>query len=176
MFYNSATTSCQTCTAGYFGSTITYQCEKCALTCATCAGSASTCVTCATGFVLYVTQCLPSCPDGFYAPSGTTQPTCQACPTGCNTCTSGTTCTSCQNGFFLFDALCYATCPGAYYGDTSTRVCTACPTSCSVCASPTSCSSCTAGFELGVVATNTICVCAADSSGTPLYLTTGANN
>ena len=160
-----------TCPDGFWGDTVTYTCKPCwsssvsPYSCVTCnAQSSGSCLKCDSPYFLYpntIGQCLLTCPDGFWANSGSR--TCDSCwistsssPYSCKTClSSGSSnqCTSCAAGAFLHpntEGECVAPCPDGFWGDTYSNTCQPCwsstvqPYTCASCMGPhsTNCLSC----------------------------------
>ena len=126
------------------------QCEDCGPNCKTCtSANVDVCLTCATGYFLYSSTCINTCPTGTYQ-SGTN---CYSCDTTCLTCSgpNNNECTSCNtasatNGVLL-NNYCVASCPSGY--TTVSGVCTACTSPCLTCTvAATQCVTCIAGDYL----------------------------
>lgn len=77
----------------------------------------------------------------------TTLHSCQACPTGCASCSSSSNCLSCNANYELQSNLCQPCSPVTYY-DAPTETCIACPNGCTGCSSSTSCSGCQLGYQI----------------------------
>lgn len=78
---NSAT-NCITCTNGNYLNGVN-MCVACAGSCKTCQGSPTFCLSCNGALLLQAGACVASCSPGYYLIGSI----CQACPTGCTTCT-----------------------------------------------------------------------------------------
>jgi hypothetical protein len=78
---NSAT-NCITCVNGNYLDA-TNMCVACGGSCKTCSGSATYCLSCNGVLLLQAGTCVASCSSGYYQIGSL----CQACPTGCTTCT-----------------------------------------------------------------------------------------
>ena len=152
------------CDPGYFGSSLTLNCELCSQNCQTCAGNSIACTSCAPPLLFYNSSCLASCPMSYFNASTI----CTQCPAVCRTCTNLTTCQTCQQGNFAYDSFCYSNCPLGFYANTSSSVCAQCPMQCAACSAPSNCSSCSSPF----VALGTICVCPLTAQGAHTYLNT----
>ena len=99
-------------------------CTSCDAKCSKCTKSSTNCQGCNTGFFLYESSCVQTCPDGFVGVTSTelsslTTPTCKECGTNCKQCSATNTnsCTECFNGYLLFDNQCVETCPDYNYID-----------------------------------------------------------
>ena len=145
---NSGGKCLDSCPPGYWDDTSTNTCESCYTnitgpyyTCATCSGGGANdnCDSCHSGTFLHASQCISSCPDGFWEDISTNK--CQFCfnstagpAFSCATCISGESkgCTSCPSGTFLYpntSGQCLSQCPEDYWGDTSTNTCQVCSSS-----------------------------------------------
>jgi proprotein convertase subtilisin/kexin type 5 len=126
----------------FFNSNI-FACLPCNSPCENCIAS-TICATCLEGYTLYLTQCLKSCPNGYY--NSTYQSTlmtgtlfrgsrCFPCSQICLTCTnSSDICLSCYTGYILKNNSCVSNCTTAntYYSQTF-RQCLNCSTFCWTC-------------------------------------------
>jgi proprotein convertase subtilisin/kexin type 5 len=106
------------------------------------------CTSCRAGSTLYMGQCLPACPDGFFSSSSV----CTACTSPCLTCRSAAACLTCTAGKLLVDGTCQDCgqscneCAPAWYN--SAKGCTPCGDNCVKCISPTNCYQCYPGYML----------------------------
>jgi proprotein convertase subtilisin/kexin type 5 len=71
-------TCVSTCPSMSYFNTSSGSCQSCSSDCLQCFGGSSTqCLSCNSSLLFYDNQCVPSCPDGYYAQSGS----CQCNPT-----------------------------------------------------------------------------------------------
>ncbi len=120
--------------------------------CNGCTGPSNTeCSACSASsfFHSLTSQCLATCPDGFYGDSGLCkgrQPSHTACHQYCATCTAGmsSNCPTCATGHFAVSATeCDTACYSNQYSDAS-NICHGCDIKCLTCsgAGSTNCLSC----------------------------------
>ena len=123
---------CLTCASGYFNGTDVNHalCQACSTGCSTCT-DASTCSACTAGYRL-------------------TTPTCTACPSNCESCSSGA-CLTCTSPAVLVGTSCYACTETSQQGSVG---CTACTTT----GVRIECSACSDGYYLDS-ATKTCLTC-----------------
>ncbi|XP_042893586.1 furin-like protease 2, partial [Penaeus japonicus] len=106
-------------------------CEACHPSCLACIGTREDqCLHCAQQRFLMNSQCVQTCPSGFFAQRGR----CLPCAHGCETCSSYTSCSSCSAQFYLHVDQCVSSCPDGTYSDRG--VCSACDASCKTCYGP----------------------------------------
>lgn len=122
----------QNCKVGFYGNKTLKSCQPCQVQCVTCSGYL-VCTSCISGFYLYQTVCVVSCPTYpilYYAHK-----------------LSGVCYDACPVPYFgdPSTGTCQLTCAALQYPNTVTRTCTACPTGCVLCNS-IGCSSCTTGY------------------------------
>ncbi|KAM3135886.1 hypothetical protein pb186bvf_012015 [Paramecium bursaria] len=74
---------------------------------------------CPSNLVLYQSNCIQSCPKGFYIDNNQ----CASCPSQCILCTAQNSCSSCSIGYYLNNQQCITSCPIGLYGDPTRRIC-----------------------------------------------------
>ena len=152
-----STTTCTTCSTGYYLQSST-QCTICTTNCSTCANG-TTCTTCTNTTYLNPNDnlCYSTCPTTYFP--NTTDNTCASCVSNCDACSNNSACTTCSSGFFLSNSLCVATCPTTFFGNTTTRACEACGSNCDTCTSNTVCTVCTSPNLLNPVDSSCVATC-----------------
>ena len=65
--------------------------------CLVCNYSSNACATCVTGYYLFNSACLATCPDSYYGDNATQS--CQSCTSNCLLCTQSTNCLLCISGY-----------------------------------------------------------------------------
>jgi len=171
----SSLVSCSACTQNYYISGV--QCLSCDPSCLTCNGGLNTnCLSCYTGFLIYHSTCIYSCPAATFQD---TILSCADCTTGCSTCSSLVSCSTCTLNYYisgveclscnpsclscngglinncltcfagslLYHSTCISSCPASTFQDSSSS-CADCTTGCSACSSLVSCSACTQNYYL----------------------------
>ena len=145
-----SSTKCLTCFDRYY--LTDDNCESCPSACAAC-DQPNSCSSCSDGYNLYKTQCLESCPSGYYSSSNT----CYECSIAfCIECDHKGNCSSCDIGFTLTQGVCLVSCPtnclkcsysgfctscgSGYY--LNQGKCYSCSTGCKICTSSSKCSKC----------------------------------
>jgi proprotein convertase subtilisin/kexin type 5 len=129
--------------------------------------SATVCLTCgpinSIAYYFYLSQCLTSCPNGYFANTATNQ--CQICHSYCLTCTGplSNNCQSCANDtaiMYYKDASstkCASTCPVGQY-KSADNVCSLCDSFCSTCLGTSiNCSACVSPYYLQSLTCVTTC-------------------
>lgn len=89
-------------------------CEACHSSCLACIGTREDqCLHCAQQRFLMNSQCVQTCPSGFFAQRGR----CLPCAHGCETCSSYSSCSSCSPRFYLHVDQCIASCPDGWVSE-----------------------------------------------------------
>ena len=167
------------CPVHFWSDTTSNTCQPChssttgpEYTCYSCTGGKSNnCLSCDSGYFLYESMCLDTCPDGFWG--DTVSNTCRPCwsskdsPYSCVTCNaqSSDSCLKCDSPYFLYPntiGQCLLACPDGFWANKETRTCDSCwisklgsPYSCKTCLSGASSSQCTACSEGAFLYPNT---------------------
>lgn len=161
---------CKICNNGFFYDT--NRCKACDAKCSICYGTSSAeCTQCSTGYFLFNTECISTCPDGYYSysiPKNTCfrcvfycktctgyntciscisgyffeNKGCTRCQTGCQTCKSTSICLTCKRNYYLNNGICSTSCPVGYFKNPISTICEKCSNTCKSCVSDLSCSSC----------------------------------
>lgn len=111
-------------------------CYPCISSCETCSFTIDNCLSCPQNLYLYESQCLNSCPSGYFPINGL----CYTCPNNCLFCNQ-TSCLLCENSYFLYSGFCIESCPLStlIFGS----LCINCNPSCLTCGNSTEiCTSC----------------------------------
>jgi hypothetical protein len=124
--------ACQTCADGFVA--LSGGCVACSGTCKTCSGSTSNqCSSCYEETYLSSTECVRSCPDGYYPDSALWS--CVVCSSMCKTCRNPTECLSCSDALYSLVTSsmlhCIGECPAQYFYERNT--CSTCNAKCSGC-------------------------------------------
>jgi proprotein convertase subtilisin/kexin type 5 len=142
------TSTCGACPDGQYAVNATMKCMLCASTCLTCSVTSTSCLTCSfsslLGAHLYLSgsQCLMSCPTGYWG--NVTDHKCTACHVGCAACTDDTitSCTVCANASgtlyykHIGETVCNTTCPdGQFISASIPFLCQKCGSTCVTCSS-----------------------------------------
>jgi len=130
--------------------TIVFKELECHTNCLRClAESEYDCTGCPLKKLLWIGECLDSCPDFTY--QNDLGDACLSCVYPCDLCSSETTCISCSSGFYMSETECVTKdmCPVRTYPDDETRYCKECAKPCVTCYGATNkeCLSC--DFEEG---------------------------
>ena len=106
------------CPVGYFGNTLSKNCENCPTNCNECVNSQQ-CTSCAASYTLTSqsqcttkpvsfcspglyelnNNCFSNCPITYFANNANSK--CESCPSNCNQCTDSSTCTICSLNYFV---------------------------------------------------------------------------
>lgn len=128
---NQCQTSCQNTLNNdkYGKNTNNWTCTKCQDTnCNNCLNNYQKCDVCNSGYKLYKSQCVPSCPNNTYDDNNV----CKDCHSTCKSCTGNleTQCTSCKPNTYLLNNQCKSDCISSdnkYYGkNTNQHTCEIC--------------------------------------------------
>lgn len=124
-----------------------------------------------TGYYLYQTNCIATCPSDYYPLDS--NKTCVTCAPPCKTCINATACLSCTTGY-LDNTTCTLQCNTSAYIN-SNFSCVSCPTPCINCYSATYCLLC----QLPYFLFNNVCIdkatCLNITGYYPQYLPTSSN-
>lgn len=98
-YYDTIAAACVViCPNGYFplASNVNYFCEKCQSNCLTCIDIATKCASCTSPNIIYLNECVLTCPEGLYTDSIT----CVKCDASCKSCSGNATkCDVCADGY-----------------------------------------------------------------------------
>ncbi|CAD8121248.1 unnamed protein product [Paramecium sonneborni] len=103
------------CFDGFYKQNNQRRCQPCNLVCKTCFGpDIDECLTCPNSYYFYYNNCLPECPEGFYAATGRI---CTPCHQTCLTCLSPLInhCVTCPITSYLYQQKCIPSCPSGTY-------------------------------------------------------------
>lgn len=123
------------------------------------------CLSCVSGWFLFGSTCLQSCPNGYYSNNKTSL--CSYCQYPCANCIANASrCLSCSLGFLILSQnQCGMNCPLGYFANFSAIVCDPCDISCATCQLiSTQCLSCHAKLFLNP---NNTCLSSCDSIYVP---------
>ena len=159
------------CPNGLWGNPANFNCDTCAVGCATCFGAGLTsCTVCTNdGSTIYykdmkTTTCATTCPNNGQFVSAAVPNLCQPCSSVCVTCFgTAENCTSatCALNYFFLNNECLNNCPNGYYEDATLRQCLACATGCATCsaAGTAACTVCSNTYYLQIGLTSCLAGC-----------------
>ncbi|KAL4456965.1 hypothetical protein ABPG74_014603 [Tetrahymena malaccensis] len=142
---------CQaSCQIGFYPDITNNACKKCDPGCLECYGKLfDNCITCQSGFALVNSQCVTTCPNGYYEEllpvsqvssksqnQNDNMRTCSLCPTQCQLCSNTLSanlsqkniiCSQCSAENYLNDQQCIQNCPNGKIINIPNRTCDSCP-------------------------------------------------
>ena len=135
VYYNSSinASSCVSyCSSGLYADSNIGQCSPCGNNCSSCYQSSNqvVCTSCQSGYVLLGSQCVQSCPIGYYQ---STSNICQLCSSVCYSCNvSATNCTQCKNINYTAPNCASTTCNSSQFLNLA-GTCSNCNAACATC-------------------------------------------